>query len=261
MQIETFHINAFTEHLFNGNPAAICLLSDWLADDLLQKIAAENNLSETAFLVPRDNDYHIRWFTPKHEIELCGHATLAASYVIFNFIDLKRSTIVFHSASGKLSVEKNADQVIQMDFPTLSFQNEEENPLFQLALHAKPIELYKSQKYVVLLANEHLVRELQPDFSLLKQFDRGVVVTAKGDYSDFVSRFFSPNSGIDEDPVTGSAHCILAPLWAEKLGKTHLHAKQLSTRGGEIYCEVRGERVLLAGKAVLYSRGKISLSV
>lgn len=260
MEIELFQLDAFTDHLFGGNPAAVCVLASWLPDDILQKIARENNLSETAFIAPRDGNYHIRWFTPECEIDLCGHATLAAAYVVFNYLEPLRQVVIFNSLSGDLTINVADNDYLKMDFPTLEFKEADQNPLLERALGVKPLEVYQSKDCLVVVRSEKEVKEIKPLFAELDKLDfRGIIVTAKGEHVDFVSRFFAPRCGVNEDPVTGSAHCILAPYWSEKLGKTHLHAKQLSERQGEIFCEVVGTRVLLTGKVVPYLQGKITL--
>jgi PhzF family phenazine biosynthesis protein len=260
MEIKTYQVDAFTNRLFEGNPAAICLLDAWLADDLLQSIAMENNLSETAFIVPRDQDFHIRWFTPTTEIDLCGHATLAAAFVLWECNKIKAEQLVFHSLSGPLTVFRNSNKTITLDFPVRNFTACEIPNLLIQALGVEPIECYQSVDYLVVLENEKQIRDLQPDFRLLTQLKtRGIIVTAKGDHDDFVSRFFAPKKGINEDPVTGSAHCTLTPFWTERLGKNKLRARQLSKRQGEISCELKGERVQLTGNAILFSEGFIHL--
>lgn len=260
MQIKLYQLDAFTTQLFKGNPAAVCPLESWLDDALLQSIAAENNLSETVFMVPRHNDYHIRWFTPECEVDLCGHGTLAASFVLMNILEPSREYVTFQSASGPLHVSKVED-AFTMDFPAANFEASDASELIGEALGTKPIEFYSNKKYMAVLESETQVRQLQPNMELLKELELdSVVVTAKGDHVDFVSRFFAPKEGIDEDPVTGSAHCLLAPYWSEKLGKAKLKAQQLSKRGGEIFCEVKGERVILKGNVKLYLSGTIDLN-
>lgn len=260
MHIDIYHVDAFSKKLFGGNPAAVCLLEAWLPDDILQHIAMENNLSETAFLVPRDEHYHLRWFTPKNEVDLCGHATLASGYVILNEIASKRDIAIFYSASGELTVTKAENDSLNLDMPIQEFSASEiPNELVE-ALGIEPLEVYQNYNYLVILESEKQVREINPNLDLLSKLDvQGVIVTAKGDHVDFVSRYFAPRIGVNEDPVTGSAHCALASYWSERYGKTKLHAKQLSNRQGEIFCEVKGKRVILQGHAVLYSKGKIFL--
>ncbi len=259
MKIKLYQIDAFTQKLFHGNPAAVCPLEIWLDDDILQAIAAENNLSETAFIVPRGKDYHIRWFTPAVEVELCGHATLAASYAVMHELEPGREFVTFHSQVGALHTAKKGDGYV-LDFPISSFESCEQPLLLTDALGVQPTAVYRSNKYLVILDSEKTVRELKPNMELLKKLDlTGVIVTAKGDYVDFVSRYFAPKKGIDEDPVTGSAHCLLAPYWTEQLGIHKLKAQQLSKRGGEMLCEVQGDRVFLTGHAKLYLKGQIDL--
>lgn len=260
MKIKLYQLDTFTNQLFKGNPAAVCLLESWLADDILQAIAAENNLSETAFIVPRHNDYHIRWFTPACEVDLCGHGTLAASYVVMNYLEPTRKYITFHSASGPLHVSKKAGS-FAMDFPAGCYEQCEAPEHLIRALKIKPVNVYRSSKYLVIFESETQIRDLTPDFSMLKKLDLdSVIVTSKGTHVDFVSRFFAPKKGINEDPVTGSAHCLLAPFWAEQLGKHQLKAQQLSARGGEILCQVEGDRVILIGEVRPYLKGVIELN-
>lgn len=260
MIIKLYQIDAFTQQLFHGNPAAVCPLEAWLDDDILQAIAAENNLSETGFIVPRGKDFHIRWFTPKMEIDLCGHGTLAASYVLMHELEPERDYVTFHSASGPLYVAKNGAAFV-MDFPIINFTACEIPVILTEALGVQAQLVYRAKNYLVILDSEKAVRELKPNMELLKRLDLdGIIVTARGEHVDFVSRHFAPKEGIDEDPVTGSAHCMLAPYWAEQLGINKLKAQQVSKRGGEILCEVKGDRVLLTGYAKLYFSGHIELS-
>ena len=259
MQLAYFIIDAFTSQLFRGNPAAVCPLQAWLPDALMQQIAAENNLSETAFLVPQDNAWQLRWFTPKTEIELCGHATLATAYVLAQQ-DSSRSEFHFHTLSGELIVTRSGD-LFTLDFPA--------RKLASLSVEAQVAGMLGTAVHAVTeaagiwiaeLASEDAVCSLSPDFSRLRTLEcRAVCVTARGKTCDFVSRFFAPKVGIDEDPVTGSAHCGLVPYWSRKLGKTTLHALQVSSRGGELWCELRGDRVLMSGRAVQYAEGRIFL--
>lgn len=257
MELNIYQIDAFAERVFEGNPAAVCPLDTWLPDALLQNIAQENNLSETAFFVPDADGFHLRWFTPSGEVDLCGHATLATAHVLFTHLAYGEREIRFQSKSGLLTVEK-VDAGYRMFFPT-SMPVATDTPAVLLdALGVQPKTILASFDYVVVLDNEAQVRALSPEFLLLKQLDlRGVVVTAPGDAEDFVSRCFYPKYGINEDPVTGSAHCILAPYWAEQLGKTTLVGKQLSLRTGLVGCEVRADQVVLTGRAVDYLQGRI----
>ncbi|MFC2107803.1 PhzF family phenazine biosynthesis protein [Bacteroidota bacterium] len=261
MNIPIYQVDAFSDTPFGGNPAAVCILDSWLADDVMQKIGQENNLSETAFIVRKSNaEYEIRWFTPSTEINLCGHATLASAYVVFHFIDKNIDKVSFNSKSGVLSVDKN-DDILTLDFPSTP-PKEDEVPLVLIkALGVIPEAAFSSRDLLVVVKDEETVRSLNPDFNLLKELDYiGIIVTAKGDNSDFVSRFFAPNVGINEDPVTGSAHTTLIPFWAEKLNKSILHAYQVSSRKGELWCELKGDRVKIAGKACLILQGELTIN-
>lgn len=259
MRIPIYQIDAFTDRLFAGNPAAVCSLENWLPDDKLQAIAAENNLSETAFLVARGEDYELRWFTPAVEVDLCGHATLASAYVVFRYLRPSAEVVAFETRSGRLVVRRQGDW-LEMDFPARPPVPCEAPQGLILALGASPQEVWKSRDYLAVYETEEQVRELEPDISALARVEMfAVIVTAPGRDADFVSRFFAPASGVPEDPVTGSAHCTLAPYWAARLGKTTLHARQVSRRGGELICELRGERVILRGQAVRYLEGVIHL--
>ncbi len=257
MEIALYQIDAFTGHVFGGNPAAVCPLNEWIEDSLMQKIAEENNLSETAFFVKKDTCYEIRWFTPAVEIELAGHPTLAAAYVIFNYCNHLSGTIKFVSKSGVLMVERDGD-LIKMNFPVLEPARAEANDLLNRALGLEPVELYLSRDYLAVYKSQSDILSIDPDFGLLKKLDcLGVIVTAPGDEADFVSRCFAPAVGINEDPVTGSAHSTLIPYWSKRLKKNVLHAYQLSKRGGELFCKNLGVRVEIGGKAVHYLSGKI----
>ncbi len=261
MKIPLYQVDAFTGKVFGGNPAAVCILEAWPDEAVLQGIAAENNLSETAFLVPLSQGrYGLRWFTPAVEVDLCGHATLASAFVIFSFVDSDLTSIDFETASGRLSVTKSGDP-LSMDFPARKAVPTEAPQLLSDALDMNPVEIYKSRDLLAVFENEDKIKEMEPDFELLKQMRDtfAVIVTAPGSNCDFVSRFFAPNAGIPEDPVTGSAHCTLIPYWAERLGKKKLHAFQLSNRGGELFCEHLEDRVRISGHAVLYSKGEIYL--
>jgi len=261
MQIPYYHIDAFTSKVFSGNPAAVCLLDKWLDDKTLLCIAAENNLSETAFLTPTsESRYHLRWFTPEIEVDLCGHATLASAFVILSFIDSSLSSVNFETASGSLTVIKS-DDLLSMNFPARKPVLTELPALLSDALGAEPIEVLRSRDLMAVFDNEAVIRNMKPDFNKLKLIKDcfGMIVTAKGETSDFVSRFFAPNAGIDEDPVTGSAHCTLTPYWSEKLGKNKLTAHQLSKRGGELFCENLVDRINISGRAALYAKGYIHL--
>jgi PhzF family phenazine biosynthesis protein len=258
MELTLYQIDAFTDRVFRGNPAAVCPLDRWPSDTDLQAIAEENNLSETAFYVPAGTGFHLRWFTPKAEVDLCGHATLAAAFVIFNFSDYADNTIKFESRSGELAVAKS-DDLLVMDFPAQPAKPCATPQLLVEGLGKAPIEVLSSEDYLAVFDTEEDVIGLKPNFDALNKLDlRGVMVTAKGKDVDFVSRFFAPRYGINEDPVTGSAHCALTPYWAGRLNKTRLSAKQVSKRTGYIECDLKGNRVLLSGKAVKYMEGKIS---
>ena len=261
-KIRTYQLDAFTDKLFSGNPAAVCILDTWLNDELMQSIAFENNLAETAFVFPNGKAFEIRWFTPTVEVDLCGHATLASAFVLFNLLGYPDSLIQFHShRSGLLTVAKK-DDLLLLDFPTdtLKLINEEQNTI-ENCIGIKPIEVYKGKTdYMAVIENENSLKNIQPNFEeIIKLNARGLIVTAKGDNADFVSRFFAPQSGINEDPVTGSAHTSLLPLWSRKLNKNNLIAHQLSQRGGQLFCEFKNERCLIGGKAKLYLTGEINL--
>jgi PhzF family phenazine biosynthesis protein len=261
MKIPFYQVDAFSSNIFSGNPAAICILESWLDTNVLQSIAAENNLSETAFLVPKSRGrYELRWFTPTIEVDLCGHATLASAFVIFSFVDVTLTSIDFETASGLLSVARSG-ALLSMDFPSRRPEPAEKSPLIAQALGAEPLEVLKSRDLLVIFENESTVRNMKPDFDKLKQIRDAfaIIVTAKGEKSDFVSRFFAPNAGVSEDPVTGSAHCTLIPYWSERLGKNKLHAFQLSERGGELFCENVRDRVRISGHAVIYAKGELFL--
>lgn len=259
MQIPIYQVDAFTNHVFAGNPAAVCPLEEWLDDQTMQAIAAENNLSETAFFVKENDGFHIRWFTPAIEVNLCGHATLASAHVLFNHLGYKGDSIRFDSLSGELVVTNNED-LITLDFPATIPAAEMTSEKIKQALGIIPMEVWKSRDYLLLYEDEETVCSLKPDFVKMLELDcLGVIVTAQGDKSDFVSRFFAPAAGINEDPVTGSAHTTLIPFWAKRLNKKSLHAFQVSQRGGELFCQDKVSRVLISGRAVTYLQGKISL--
>lgn len=260
MNLRLYQADAFASGLFKGNPAAVVPLTEWLPDKVMQQIALENNLSETAFFVPDGKDFQIRWFTPKAEVSLCGHATLAAAHVLFNEWKYEEDTLSFNSKSGLLTVRKAGDK-LQLDFPADKVQETEIDPLITKALGTQPVAAFKGRTdYLLLFDSQEAVKAIMPDFQLLNQADaRGVIVTAKGITVDFVSRFFAPAVGVNEDPVTGSAHTSLIPFWAQQLGKDEMTALQLSERGGELWCTLTGDRVLIAGKAVTYLRGEIEL--
>ncbi len=257
MDIPIFQVDAFTAQVFRGNPAAVCPLYSWLDEGVMQLIARENNLSETAFFVPEEDHYRIRWFTPVAEVDLCGHATLASAHVIFTELDPLCTRVMFESASGPLRVERSGD-MLSMDFPAQPPLACEAPEALVQGLGKKPSAVLRCADYFVVYDHEEDIRSLEPRMDLLAAVDlRGVIVTAPGSGSDFVSRFFAPRLGIDEDPVTGSAHCALIPYWAARLGRTELHALQVSQRGGEIFCKDRGERVTISGRAATYLKGAI----
>ena len=250
-----FEVHSFTKNIFHGNPAGVCPLDRWIDDDSMQRIASENNLSETAFFVPKEDHYELRWFTPTVEVDLCGHATLATAYVLFDHLGQEGDTIVFHTQSGELTVWKDNDFLI-MDFPSRPPESTDIPEHMIAGLGCKVENISKARDYMVVLESEEDVRKLQPDFSELDKIDcEGIIVTAPGDEVDFVSRFFAPRMGIAEDPVTGSAHSTLTPYWAERLGKKRLTARQVSERGGDLWCKLMGDRVQIAGHAVLYVKG------
>ncbi len=254
-----YQVDAFTNKLFGGNPAAVIPLESWLDDQLMQKIAAENNLAETVFFVPKNEGYHIRWFTPELEIDLCGHATLASAFVLYEYLGYSKPQLTFYSKSGELIITPDGDK-FQLNFPSrmpVRITEYPEQLLPGLGI-TDPLGVYKSRDYVVEVATEREVLNVNIDIALLNQIDViGIIVTAPGSNCDFVSRFFAPNCGIPEDPVTGSAHSTLIPFWAEKLGKNKLHAKQVSKRSGELWCENTGERVTMSGNCVFYMKGEI----
>jgi PhzF family phenazine biosynthesis protein len=257
MKLPIFQVDAFASKIFSGNPAAVIPLEYWLEDGQMQQIAEENNLSETAFFVDRDGWFQLRWFTPQNEVDLCGHATLASAYVIMNKIQPDLNEVKFGTHSGELRVTKN-DDVFSMDFPAHPPEKCDIPKNLLAGLDKEPKEVLASNYYLVVYENEKEIRELHPYMTKLKELDRmAVIVTAPGDNVDFVSRFFAPAVGIPEDPVTGSAHCTLIPYWAEKLGKRKMQARQVSCRGGELFCELNDSRVTIAGKGVLYMQGTI----
>jgi len=259
MKIPIYQVDAFTSEVFSGNPAAVCLLDDWIDDARMQSIAAENNLSETAFLVQTDNGFDLRWFTPVTEVALCGHATLASAFVLQVCRNWPEETIRFQTRkSGQLVVTKR-DDFFDMDFPARPASAQNIPVGLKEALGVAPEKTFGSaEDLMVVLDSERAVRKVRPDFSALEQLDcRGIIITARGDRSDFVSRFFAPRVGVPEDPVTGSAHCVLIPYWADVLGKNDLYARQVSKRGGELFCAQAGDRVILSGKAALYLEGTI----
>ena len=257
MKIPIYQIDAFANEIFRGNPAAVCPLDSWLEDAHLQAIAAENNLAETAYFVAQGEAYGLRWFTPQQEVDLCGHATLASAYVVFHYLKPEKKVVTFNSQSGPLHVTRDGD-LLCLDFPARAPVACSVSETLAGALGRLPLEILCSRDYLAVYDSEDEVRALQPDFEKLKTLDRmGVIVTAPGRTADFVSRFFAPGAGIPEDPVTGSAHCTLTPYWARRLDKAKLRAQQVSTRGGELFCELHGNRVLIAGRCVRYLEGTI----
>lgn len=260
MKLPLYQIDAFADRPFSGNPAAVCPLEHWLPDEMLQAIAAENNLSETAFFVPEGKGWRLRWFTPATEVDLCGHATLASAFVIFRFLAPDQDRVAFHTQkAGDLTVSRNGP-LLTLDFPSRPPTPCAVPPMLGAALGDELATVLAARDYLAVYDELEQVASLAPDFAALATLDRAVIVTApgRGDV-DFVSRFFAPSLGVDEDPVTGSAHCTLIPYWAGKLGKTRLDARQLSRRGGRLVCELRGDRVAIGGGAVLYLTGTIEI--
>jgi PhzF family phenazine biosynthesis protein len=266
MRIPLFHLNAFTSRPFGGNPAAVCPLQDWLDDGLLRKVAAENNLSDTAFFVPKGHNghYDLRWFTPRCEVRLCGHATLASAYVVMNLLQPGLQTVRFETRfSGALMVSRDGE-MYAMDLPAIfgkTCATPPEALIRSLGPGTLPSTVLEgNETYILVYETEHAIQNIRPDFvSLEKLHPFAVMVTAPGIKSDFVLRYFAPSYGVAEDPVTGSAHCALTPYWAHRLGKTHLHARQLSERGGELWCELSGKRVIIKGNAVLTLQGSLQI--
>lgn len=264
--LRLFQIDAFTDTLFTGNPAAVVVLDEWLPNGLLQKIAAENNLSETAYIVAKNDHYEITWFTPMSEIDLCGHATLSAAHVIFHHLGHSSDTITFKTRQvGDLGVRKE-DDILYLDFPSRPPEKIEAAP--QAVIDgldgAIPSEVHVSRDYMLVYPDSAAIRAINPDFKILQNAGKWVLITAPAsadDDCDFVSRMFCAGDGIEEDPVTGSTHCNLIPYWAERLGKTKMVARQLSERGGTLYCELKGDRVQIGGKALTYLEGTITLPV
>ncbi len=257
IRVPYFEIAAFADETFAGNQAGVCVLDEWLPEGTLQKIAAQNNLSETAFSVPRGETYELRWFTPTVEAELCGHATLATAHVLFNHLEIGRETVSFETRAGSLSVTRESDRLV-LDFPSQppTASHETHRRLIE-ALGARPQFVFRDRDYLAVFENAEQIKQLRADVAAIATLNTAVIVTAPGDDCDFVSRYFAPNFGIPEDPVTGSIHCALIPYWSERLKKERLHARQLSTRGGELFCENRGDRVGIGGSAVTYLVGEI----
>lgn len=267
MKLRQYQVDAFATRIFEGNPAAVVPLDAWPEDSLLQSIAEENNLAETAFFVPSDREFHLRWFTPLCEVDLCGHATLASAHVLFEHMSYPGDSIIFDTRSGRLAVRKT-DGLLTMDFPSSPPRPIRPPDALIAGLRQKPIEVLAAQDYIAVFENASIIRSVTPDHAILRSLDlRGVSVTAPGEgdgdtgtRTDFVSRFFAPKVGIPEDPVTGSVHCALASYWGDRLKKNVLAARQLSKRGGEILCELKGNRVFLRGQAVTFMTGEIDLA-
>lgn len=259
MKINVYQVDAFANKAFEGNPAAICPLEEWLPEQTMQAIAAENNLSETAFFVPKAESFELRWFTPATEVDLCGHATLAAAYVLFEELNFAGDSVQFNTKSGVLSVARDGE-FLKMDFPAQPPTPFELPAQLVEAFGTTPSECLKFADIIAVFPSEEIVRDADPDMTLLEQLDcRGIIITSEASDYDFIARWFGPRTGITEDPVTGSAFTQLVPYWADRLGKTEFHAKQVSERGGEVRCELAGDRVLISGKAVLFMRGVIQV--
>ena len=258
MRIPIYQIDAFASEVFAGNPAAVCPLEEWLPDGALQAIAAENNLSETAFIIRRDaGQYDLRWFTPQVEVDLCGHATLASAFAVLTWLEPDLDSVTFDSRSGRLVVTREGE-LLSMDFPARAGAPADPPANLIEGLGRQPAEVLLSRDWLVVYDSEQTVRAIEPRFDLLARVEGlGIIVTAPGEEADFVSRFFAPGAGIPEDPVTGSAHCTLIPYWAKRLRKAKLRALQVSRRGGELFCEDRGDRVSIAGRATRYLEGFI----
>jgi len=258
-RIRIYQVDAFSSQVFAGNPAAICPLEEWLPDEQMQAIAGENNLSETAFFVRDGDGYGLRWFTPVVEVDLCGHATLASAFIILNDLTPSANSVRFQTKSGALVVNREGD-LFSMDFPSRPPGECDAHPQLVKALGGSPETVLAARDYLVVYASEDEVRKLEPNMQLVSEVDKfAVIVTAPGKDVDFVSRFFAPAKGVPEDPVTGSAHCTLIPYWSKRLGKKKLHAYQVSKRGGELWCEDRGDRVTMSGKAARFMEGTIYL--
>lgn len=258
--IKMYQVDAFTDKLFTGNPAAVCILDEWLKEDIMQSIAAENNLAETAFVVRRSDYFDIRWFTPTVEVDLCGHATLASAYVLFNCLHYDQLEIIFHSKSGELKVYRD-NEMLFLDFPTDTLTTNYDMDVIKECIGLMPEEVHKGKSdFLAVLKRESDILNIAPDFLKIAQLPaRGLIVTARGEEVDFVSRFFAPQCGINEDPVTGSAHTTLTPFWARKFGKNNLTARQLSKRGGVLTCKYMGNRVHIGGSARLFMMGELYL--
>ncbi len=262
MKLKIYQIDAFAKKVFSGNPAAVCILDKWIDDDLMQNIAAENNLAETAFTVKNNDFFEIRWFTPTTEVDLCGHATLATAFVLFEYYNLGTKSVHFESLrSGKLMVSKLDSGELSLDFPADKITEIEMTDTIKHAFKKIPERILKGKTdYLLIYPNQEDIESIDPDLSLVSQIDaRGIIITAEGDDVDFVSRFFAPQSGVDEDPVTGSAHTTLIPYWSNKLNKKILSARQLSKRGGELNCQFLVDRVKISGYAAPYLIGEIEV--
>lgn len=260
MDLPYYQVDAFSGRLFSGNPAGVCLLEQWLPDATMQSIAAENNQAETAFVIARDGHFDLRWFTPRVEMDLCGHATLAAAHVIFRHLGFAGDEIRFQTKSGELGVTRRGE-MLALDFPSVLATPCEAPAALVNGLGRQPVFTAKARDFMAVFETEEEVRNLKPNFAELGRLDTlGIIATAPGEECDFVSRFFAPAAGVDEDPVTGSAHCTLIPYWAERIGRTELAALQVSARGGELSCYHRGDRVTIAGRAKTYLSGTIHLA-
>jgi predicted PhzF superfamily epimerase YddE/YHI9 len=259
MKLPLYQIDAFTSRMFAGNPAAVVLLDDWLPDSTLAAIAAENNLAETAFVIPRGDVMPLRWFTPTVEVDLCGHATLAAAHVLFRHVFPSAKRVAFGTRSGNLTVARDGE-LLSMDFPSRPGKAMAVADALVSSLGVRPREVYLARDLLAIFDSESQVRDFQPDLARIASIDAfAITISAPGDTVDYVYRFFAPRQGIPEDPVTGSANCTLVPYWAARLGKTELAARQLSARGGELRCALRGDRVLIAGRTVEYLHGEITV--
>lgn len=258
MKLKIYQADAFADKLFSGNPAAVCPLDKWLEDTILQKIAMENNLSETAFFVKEGDGFQIRWFTPKAEVDLCGHATLATAFILFGLLNYKKEKVSFQSRSGLLTVTKN-DNWLTLNFPADTVEQIAITDELLQCFDKKPVEGYRGRDdFMLVFSSREEIEKIKPDFKKIAQFDkRGIIITARGSDTDFVSRYFAPAFGIDEDPATGSAHTTLTPYWSKKLGKKELNARQLSERGAFLKCRLLNNRVEISGQAVLYMTGEI----
>ncbi len=264
MTLDIYQIDAFADQVFKGNPAIVCPLNKWLDDSIMQKIASENNASETAFFVKENSRYNIRWFSPTKEVELCGHATLASAYVIFNFLEPAIDRVVFDSITGEIEVQKNGEFLSLTLKAKMPVADDEYHTLFNATIGEEPLKVLKGLDYILIYENEEIIKNIKPRFDALKSLDlRGICISAKGDEKDFVFRFFAPKLGVNEDFITGSAYASLAPFWSKVLNKEILTSKQLSQRGSDITCKLLedGEKVSITGKASLYFKGEIYLPI